>query len=79
MTVILFYRPYKIDLALTSNHSVAPTAPYSPALQLANTRLLLGLNPSEEETNDEEQTMTDPMLTWVTTTGHTERPSASYI
>lgn len=31
---------------LTSNHSVAPTLPYSPALQLANTILLLGLNPS---------------------------------
>lgn len=31
---------------LTSNHSVAPTLPYSPALQLANKMLLLGLNPS---------------------------------
>lgn len=32
-------------LTLTSNHSVAPTLPYSPALQLANTMLLLGLKP----------------------------------
>lgn len=32
---------------LTSNHSVAPTLPYSPALQLAKTILLLGLNPSD--------------------------------
>lgn len=32
--------------SLTSSHSVAPTLPYSPALQLANTMLLLGLNPS---------------------------------
>lgn len=32
---------------LTSNHSVAPTLPYSPALQLAKTILLLGVNPSD--------------------------------
>lgn len=29
----------------TSSHSVAPTAPKSPALQLAKIMLLLGLNP----------------------------------
>lgn len=39
------------DFALTSNHSVAPTLPYSPALQLANTRLLLGLKPSKNTQN----------------------------
>lgn len=33
----------------TSSHSVAPTAPKSPALQLAKTMLLLGLNPSERQ------------------------------
>lgn len=31
---------------------MAPTLPYSPALQLANTILLLGLNPSEKATCD---------------------------
>lgn len=36
---------------LTSSHSVAPTLPYSPALQLANTRLLLGLNPPDKHTH----------------------------
>lgn len=40
----LKYKTY--HAILTSNHSVAPTLPYSPALQLANTMLLLGLNPS---------------------------------
>lgn len=41
--------PFKRYAVLTSSHSVAPTLPYSPALQLANTRLLLGLNPSIDD------------------------------
>ena len=44
-TVDIFFRRLVV---LTSNHSVAPTFPYSPALQLANTMLLLGLNLSRE-------------------------------
>lgn len=35
--------------SLTSNHSVAPTLPYSPPLQLAKIMLLRGLNPSDSE------------------------------
>lgn len=35
---------YGWDIDNTSSHSVAPTAPKSPPLQLAKTMLLLGLN-----------------------------------
>lgn len=41
----------KSVLILTSSHSVEPMLPKSPPLQLANTMLLLGLNPSAGSNN----------------------------